>query len=855
MDATLFIFAGVLTAYLPSRLISVILHDSNYGGVGSSTVTSTITIPPLSLFPWGVSSLGLSLCLITLSIIEVSPSSWMILIDNDYIPKLHFGSRQNISSSITLLNDDDMSGEDPPKSQQQQDAFGKIVSSWKILHDCFVHKGRLPLATAYSLVLWSMVFMVVFLLPSSVGIYLTRKVCRTRTKAKRNATTNNVNSPLSANPTTPSSNNRTSVVADLEDEKKRSFSRTTSMNRQNHSVTNRNFSGLHKWIGYVPNIMCLYIMRKKDTGPILVLTEHNLHDQQSTRLQWKHFFFFFVEYIYQRRLSLFGSSLGVTIVVLVFGTISPLVIETVPHEPILNPVSITPGAILTVGVAWLTAAGIVLSALINGFGSVSLPYTCLAGMYLEPVHPDAIDEAELERDKLLKSLDDRIREVNTISLQDVSLATNVNSGTASGLFNKNPSKKTGTSSVLMNPNTKHTAFSTSKSFGELGEEITKRRIALMTEVEFLESLLDDINEDIVEMKDSHVVAAQARTFTGRLRTYVGIGFSIILLVRLGSSIWIIGQHHSNNRHSFLLSMTTNSIDLDHPNDLDMVTRALLFMVGHNLVTQENYDTLTQFVAFVLAAFLSYTQVKAFLRTVVATNHRLNAVCRKSFHCSFLTSQRYGASSGRRTINNSNNMSNTNNSNSSGTKEQAVSSTLYVYLHIVAGLMSCYCIAGIVLTKLMLPHRYRASLSYALSSSAASLEVEGEENELKIGNVGVSNGGMVNNNGTKYEHELFHVRWYTANILYLISAAATALILGIVLGIQRQNTRRYLLSPSSFPSPTKIKTANVSNSTTSTSSIVSASSTSNVIAKMTTTICSSTSSEHRTLIDNMDSLDP
>ena len=49
---------------------------------------------------------------------------------------------------------------------------------------------------------------------------------------------------------------------------------------------------------------------------------------------------------------------------------------------------------------------------------------------------------------------------------------------------------------------------------------------------FLTNLVEDMNDDIHEMKSSNVLAMQARTIFGRIRGILGIIFSIILVVRV-----------------------------------------------------------------------------------------------------------------------------------------------------------------------------------------------------------------------------------------------------------------------------------------------------------------------------------
>ena len=78
----------------------------------------------------------------------------------------------------------------------------------------------------------------------------------------------------------------------------------------------------------------------------------------------------------------------------------------------------------------------------------------------------------------------------------------------------------------------------------------------------------------------------------------------------------------------------------------------------------------------------------------------------------------------------------------------------MYYHVIASLTGCYFLSCIVITKMMLPEKYSSGFSSAL-------------------------GGM----------DLFTVNSHVVNMAYAFSAALTAAVLGMLFGIQRQNTLR------------------------------------------------------------------
>jgi len=88
-----------------------------------------------------------------------------------------------------------------------------------------------------------------------------------------------------------------------------------------------------------------------------------------------------------------GSICGVSVVLVVVSSLGPLVVHTTTDKNALS-----------VLISWLCAVGFVVSSVLNGFGSVSMPYTCLSGLYLKPVRPEVITKLESERQSVLEAL-------------------------------------------------------------------------------------------------------------------------------------------------------------------------------------------------------------------------------------------------------------------------------------------------------------------------------------------------------------------------------------------------------------------------------------------------------------------
>lgn len=367
--------------------------------------------------------------------------------------------------------------------------------------------------------------------------------------------------------------------------------------------------------------------------------------------------------------DILSGFLGIGVMWFVLQLIGPL---SVPQE------SSSDLTILTRLISCLSTVGVLLSAVLNGFGSVSLPFQHLSGMFLKAVPDHAIASAEQELEKAAAALQQRQDEL-----------------------------KGGRSlPVKMN--------STTNSFITMGNDITTRKYQLQSEIEFLQRLVGELVDDVTEMRLAKVAAARARTRLGKVRSVIGIAFSIILCVRLAAAFWNIWitslQGEQRGRGS------------------DPVTMALVWMIGRQWVATEHYNSLSQFLSLVLTAILSFTQMNTFIRTVAIIHRRFlfpwlsHCNCFKGSDGSGTQPTQYGASSSLLTI-------------------------------LITLLMTCYCLACVVLTKNMVPRNYRQSFSQALGAAA-------------------------------------EVRPYPVHLTFALSATISLGTLVVLLGIQRQNTQRY-----------------------------------------------------------------
>ena len=427
-------------------------------------------------------------------------------------------------------------------------------------------------------------------------------------------------------------------------------------------------------------------------------------------------------------LTLMGSIFGVLTVVIVLRSLGPLVVRSPLPNTRTSEVSDWPSdsqsssVSLSVVVSWLCAVGLLLSSILNGFGSVSMPYTFLAGLFLKPVRPETITKLSSE----LQHLQEAVVKKKALLREPTLEATTTprSSITMSSLSTKQHRSSVKSSS------------SASGAFGGIGsdlsDELKHRRQFLKTEIEFLEDIIKETTMDIDELRYSQTVATNARTGVGRIKSLIGVAFSVILLVRLfnaGYTIWTSPGFYAS-KHNHLGSKKSG----------DVVTTLLLWLTGHHYVSAKQYALLSQMVSLTLAAVLSFSQVRFFLRTVTIVNRRLTRFYQKlscgrssSSLSSTVTATRGGSSS---------------------------ISTHIVSTHsqVIAGFLGCYSLACIVLIKMMLPEKFSVAFSTALG-------VDG----------------------------IFVVNSHVVNWVFFWSAMVSTAVLGVLLSIQRQNTIRHASS--------------------------------------------------------------
>jgi hypothetical protein len=362
-------------------------------------------------------------------------------------------------------------------------------------------------------------------------------------------------------------------------------------------------------------------------------------------------------------------------------------------------------------ISWLCAVGLLISSLLNGFGSVSLPFAYLSGIFLKPVRPETVTKMSSELRCMQEAL---VKKRMTLKELTVEITTSVPTST-----NKNG--RMSITSLSTKSFTKSN-MSAGSAFSDIKEDIKNRRQILQTEIDFLEDLVRETTMDIEELKHSQSVAAAARTNTGRAKSWIGLVFSVVLLVRLfnaGFSIWTNRTDVHSDQPMYKIARN------------DVVTTTLLWLTGRKYISHKRYMMLSQTVSLGLTAILSYSQVRMFLRTVTVINRRLSTFLKKC--CC-------GSAVGTAT-----------NFSISPSHDIAVS----FHSQVIAAFLGCYSVACIVLIKMMLPAKFSESFSAALG-----------------------------------ETDIFTIHAAMVNLVFFSSAVVSTSVLGMLLGIQRQNNLRH-----------------------------------------------------------------
>jgi Abscisic acid G-protein coupled receptor/The Golgi pH Regulator (GPHR) Family N-terminal len=554
-------------------------------------------------------ALGLSLSLFGISVLEVLPTTCLFWIENSV------GMNRGGSNSRMIVKHGKAGDGAEPDRQYTATATGPGEFAW-------FRGDSLTVAALYRIVLWAMIALCLVVVPCIIGTHLLLK------------------------------REGPGEVVDHEEQKKRSFTKSQNRGWSTRLATRVvGVSGrvLCRTLFYVVVVPSRRLARwsrgdHPTGGSTLPMVSSDRRDESLPPRSARQRFFQDPAF---RKSAVLGSFVGTVLTCVLLSLISRLVIE-----PSVS--ALTSKSALLRAVSWLCAVGLLLSAVLNGFGSVSLPYSCLAGLFLQPIPRKAIANAESELEQTRVTLEEKVNEMRST----------VGRG-ASG-----------------SPKVKSMWRNVRRNFSDLGDEVAQRRARLIASIDFLETLVDEMNEDIDEMRHAQFLSSNARS-------RIGVIFSVVLLLRLFAAMTSVSLQNSSGIRSH------RSVDVDP------VTQVLRWLLGHHVVQENNLQTLSQFISLLLTALLSFSQMRNCIRTITTVQRRVNNMYRRCY-----------CKPGMCTRSGSDKLEDDN---------RTIQDKGWFISHLIAVLICCYAVACVVLTKMMLPFEYRSGFS-------AALRVSGVENE-------------------------------------------------------------------------------------------------------------------------------
>ena len=329
-------------------------------------------------------------------------------------------------------------------------------------------------------------------------------------------------------------------------------------------------------------------------------------------------------------------------------------------------------------VTMICSFGLIIASILNGFGCSSLPHSNLVGIFLKPTPVAMVTKLENDIYYAKSQLEE---------------------------------KRCLLADIIQSSNNRRTSSSSSATFtSALSASPEKQKTQqLQDEVVFLTYLVGDMADDIEEMKQSQQLAIRARTSIGKIRVVLGVIFSIVLVIRI-----LLASK------SFSLLFQDEQEALQSPRD--PVTSIVLWLIGNNIVNEDQYNYLAQGTSLVLAGLLSISQVSSFLRVVSALGRKMNKIL--------------GSRGGL----------------STGTADHHLPTNSVAKI-VASFVMGSYFLSCVVVVKLNLPVEYRASFSSAIGFN-------------------------------------FDFNTIVLNVIFFAAAIVSALVLGLLFGIQRKHSTRY-----------------------------------------------------------------
>jgi hypothetical protein len=374
-------------------------------------------------------------------------------------------------------------------------------------------------------------------------------------------------------------------------------------------------------------------------------------------------------------LVLLGSTIGIHLSLTFFRSFDTMVVSNTPSSKLLQKI-----------ISRICAFGLTISSALNGFGSVSLPYSFLVGYFHEPISPRHIANAEEELQKIHSLLQYQKRCSSTTAASSSNKWFESTTSTSTLIRRSVPSSKLDND----NNNSKPCCSSDTNNHDR--------------EIATIEELYEDLTRELEEMRSIAKASSSSSSSnilcSGHLFQLLGVMFSMVLILRLCLATTTILSFSWRKYRTASISNYYSVHYGSAPERLDPITRTLTWLAGHNLVSIEKFHNFSQVVCLIVAFGLSYSQVGNFLRIVFELNRRFH----KCFFC--IVSRPKGEEVFQE-------------SNSTQQQRHYGRYLYFYYPNIVSIIMGSYFLSCVVVIGTNLPKEFRAPLVYALQGATFS----------------------------------------------------------------------------------------------------------------------------------------
>ena len=243
----------------------------------------------------------------------------------------------------------------------------------------------------------------------------------------------------------------------------------------------------------------------------------------------------------------------------------------------------------------ISNVGILLSTLLNGFGSVSLPYSFFMAIYMKHM----LTPSNLKKKQTDLLLTQQYIQEKQETLESFHTKKTLSSTKSNSNSNSNSNSKYSSSWNIFFSNRSNTG----------GNPQDKKILALSKEIHQLKAICAELQYDISETKQM-MSASQISIFGMQsLGKLFGLIFTIILWLRISNAIYVCFQTNNNLIQS----------------KKDLISISLNWLIQKEIMVQEQYNIYSQCFSFLLTFYLSISQITTFSRMISSVKRKWQSI--------------------------------------------------------------------------------------------------------------------------------------------------------------------------------------------------------------------------------------